>query len=118
MTPKRKVRLLIIWILLVSKVITSHIVTQVQNSPKDRDSPMTIFEIFGGKYAMTAQAAMSGKHSGVLTKFKQNHPNIVLWHCMCHRLEQAVYDSIKAGVGNLFRTADRFETEIFSGTAL
>ena len=39
---------------------------------------------------------MVGKHSGVLTKFKQIYPNIVLWHCMCYRLELAVHDSVKA----------------------
>jgi len=39
---------------------------------------------------------MLGKSSGVGTRLKAKFPNVVLWHCLNHRLELAVGDSIKA----------------------
>ena len=55
---------------------------------------------------------MVGKHSGVLTKFKQIYPNIALWHCMCHRLELAVHDSVKAT--NQINYAQLFIEKLYS----
>ena len=39
---------------------------------------------------------MLGNKSGVLTQIKQKYPQILLWHCMCHRLELAVDDAVKS----------------------
>ena len=33
--------------------------------------------------------------SGVLTRLKQQFPRVQLWHCMCHRIELAIGDSVK-----------------------
>ena len=41
-------------------------------------------------------AAMVGKKSGVLTKLKEKFPKIMLWHCLCHRVELAVADAVEA----------------------
>jgi hypothetical protein len=41
-------------------------------------------------------STMLGKHSGVLTRIQNVYPNILLWHCMCHRVELAVGDSVAA----------------------
>ena len=41
-------------------------------------------------------SVMLGKHSGVLTKLKQKYPKIILWHCMCHRVELAIGDAVKS----------------------
>jgi hypothetical protein len=36
-----------------------------------------------------------GKQSGVLTRLKELYPQLILWHCMSHRVELAVADSTK-----------------------
>ena len=41
-------------------------------------------------------SVMLGKHSGVLTKLKQKYPKIILWHCMCHRVELAIGDAVQS----------------------
>lgn len=41
-------------------------------------------------------SVMVGKNSGVLTQLKEKYPNIMLWHCMCHRIELAVGDAVKS----------------------
>ena len=41
-------------------------------------------------------STMIGKSSGVLTRLKEVFPGIMLWHCMCHRLELAVGDAVKS----------------------
>lgn len=41
-------------------------------------------------------SVMLGKNSGVLIRLKEMFPNIVLWHCMCHRIELAVGDAVKS----------------------
>lgn len=39
-------------------------------------------------------ANMIGSKSGVLTVINQKYPNTLVWHCMCHRIELAVGDSV------------------------
>ena len=41
-------------------------------------------------------SVMLGKCSGVGTRLKSKCPNLILWHCLNHRLELAVGDSVKA----------------------
>lgn len=49
-------------------------------------------------------STMLGNKSGVLTRLKSKYPNIILWHCMAHRLELAVGDSVdKLGPVNHMR---------------
>ena len=43
-------------------------------------------------------STMIGKKTGVLTLIKEAYPNILLWHCMCHRIELAVGDAVKSTV--------------------
>ena len=38
---------------------------------------------------------MLGNYSDTLTKLKEKYPKIILWHCMCHRVELAIEDAIK-----------------------
>ena len=40
-------------------------------------------------------STMLGRRSGVLTRLKQQFPRVQLWHCMCHRIELAIGDSVK-----------------------
>lgn len=40
-------------------------------------------------------SVMLGSKSGVATRLKQSFPNIVVWHCLNHRLQLALDDSIK-----------------------
>lgn len=37
---------------------------------------------------------MVGRKSGVLTTINKKYPNTLIWHCMCHRVELAVGDSV------------------------
>ncbi|GBM27989.1 E3 SUMO-protein ligase KIAA1586 [Araneus ventricosus] len=37
---------------------------------------------------------MLGKRSGVAQKFAEKYPNIILWHCMNHKIELDVSDSV------------------------
>ena len=39
-------------------------------------------------------STMVGKKSGVTTRLQEIFPNIIIWHCMCHRLELAVGDAV------------------------
>ena len=39
-------------------------------------------------------SVMLGKNSGVGTVLKQKYPQLVLWHCLAHRLELAVSDAM------------------------
>ena len=39
---------------------------------------------------------MLKKHSGMLTRLKQKYPKIILWHCMCHRVELAIGDAVQS----------------------
>ena len=41
-------------------------------------------------------SVMQGIVRGVATKLKKRYPQIVLWHCLNHRLELAVSDTVKA----------------------
>lgn len=41
-------------------------------------------------------SVMVGSQSGVLTQLKDRYPNILLWHCLCHRIELAVSDAVKS----------------------
>ena len=41
-------------------------------------------------------STMVGSNSGVIKKLADNYPNIIPWHCMCHRVELAVGDAAKA----------------------
>ncbi|KAK9679705.1 hypothetical protein QE152_g39790 [Popillia japonica] len=45
-------------------------------------------------FACDSASVMLGKKSGVVEKLLQEFPNIVPWHCMNHRIELAVSDSI------------------------
>ena len=80
----------------LNEVTASYIATHVQNSLQlyglDHDYlRQNLVGICGDSASNTI-----GKSSGVLTKFKQIYSKIVLWHCMCHRLELTVHDSIKS----------------------
>jgi hypothetical protein len=44
-------------------------------------------------------SVMVGKHSGVLTELVRLYPNIVTWHCLCHRIELSVGDTMKDVAG-------------------
>ena len=46
-----------------------------------------------------ANSVMMGAIKGVGTILKSKYPQIVLWHCLNHRLELAVSDTIKAVSG-------------------
>lgn len=45
-------------------------------------------------FASDGASVMLGKKSGVAEKLAQNYPNIIPWHCMNHRIELAVSDSV------------------------
>jgi len=40
-------------------------------------------------------SVMVGRHSGVVTRLKQKFPKLFAWHCLNHRLELSVGDTIK-----------------------
>lgn len=46
-------------------------------------------------FASDGASVMVGKKSGVATLIKTICPNIILWHCLNHRVELAVADAIK-----------------------
>ncbi|KAK9693494.1 protein of unknown function (DUF4371) [Popillia japonica] len=55
-------------------------------------------------FACDGASVMLGKKSGVVEKLLQEFPNIVPWHCMNHRIELAVSDSISdVGAVNHFQ---------------
>lgn len=39
-------------------------------------------------------STMVGNQSGVLTRIRAKYPHVLLWHCMCHRIELAVGDAV------------------------
>jgi hypothetical protein len=45
-------------------------------------------------FASDGASAMIGSNSGVATQLVQLFPRIVLWHCLNHRLELAVKDTL------------------------
>lgn len=44
-------------------------------------------------------SVMVGKQSGVLTELATMYPNIIMWHCLCHRIELSVGDTMKDVAG-------------------
>ncbi|KAE9522689.1 hypothetical protein AGLY_016911 [Aphis glycines] len=40
-------------------------------------------------------STMLGKKAGVSTKLQSMYPNLIVWHCLNHRLELAVYGTLK-----------------------
>jgi len=38
---------------------------------------------------------MLGRKASVSTKLQSMYPNLIVWHCLNHRLELAVYDILK-----------------------
>lgn len=40
-------------------------------------------------------STMLGRRGGVATKLLQKYPNLIVWHCLNHRLELSVYDTLK-----------------------
>ena len=64
--------------------------------------------------AFTSDGAsvMLGCKSGVGTLLKKDYPPIILWHCLNHRLELAVYDSINAVSG--VNSMQAFFSEVYS----
>lgn len=72
---------------------------------------------FDGKYlkqnlvSFTSDGAnvMLGKRSGVATRFLSLYPNIIIWHCMNHRLELAIADAVSevAGVNHFQSFMDK-----------
>ncbi|XP_062376891.1 E3 SUMO-protein ligase KIAA1586-like [Sardina pilchardus] len=49
--------------------------------------------------ATDGASVLTGKRSGVITRLKQDFPKIQSIHCLCHRLELAVHDSLKLVAG-------------------
>ena len=46
-------------------------------------------------FASDGASVMLGRNSGVGTQVAIKYPNIILWHCLNHRLELSVFDTIK-----------------------
>ncbi|KAI6651795.1 hypothetical protein LOD99_5042 [Oopsacas minuta] len=46
-------------------------------------------------FACDGASVILGKHSGVGTRMAKQFPNTILWHCLNHRLELSVSDTIK-----------------------
>jgi hypothetical protein len=44
--------------------------------------------------ACDGTSAMLGRKSGVATLIMEKYPNVIVWHCLNHRLELAVGDAI------------------------
>lgn len=57
-------------------------------------------------------SVMLGKHSGVAKRFLSLYPNIIIWHCMNHRLELAIADAVSevAGVNHFQAFMDKLYT--------
>ncbi|KAK0142236.1 E3 SUMO-protein ligase KIAA1586 [Merluccius polli] len=49
--------------------------------------------------ATDGASVLTGKRSGVITRLKQDFPKMQSIHCLCHRLELAVHDSLKLVAG-------------------
>jgi hypothetical protein len=50
-------------------------------------------------------ASVMGVKSGVLTELGQTYPLNIKWHCLCHRIELSVSDTIEVVSGiNHFKT--------------
>lgn len=41
-------------------------------------------------------SVMLGRKSGVLERLREKYPRIVKWHCLCHRLELCISDTMDA----------------------
>ncbi|XP_058841147.1 E3 SUMO-protein ligase KIAA1586-like [Acipenser ruthenus] len=50
-------------------------------------------------FASDGASVMLGKKSGVAKRISDMYPNIVVWHCLNHRLELAVADSVSETTG-------------------
>ena len=50
-------------------------------------------------FATDGASVMLGSQSGVATRIQRSVPNLVIWHCMNHRLELAVGDTIEEVAG-------------------
>ncbi|KAJ8897990.1 hypothetical protein PR048_003350 [Dryococelus australis] len=63
-------------------------------------------------FASDGASVMLGKNSGVAKKLVTNYTNIVLWHCMNHRLELTLSDAVEkvSGVNNLKIFMDKLYT--------
>ncbi|XP_027132754.1 E3 SUMO-protein ligase KIAA1586-like [Larimichthys crocea] len=46
-------------------------------------------------FACDGASAMLGRKSGVATRLQQMYPELIVWHCLNHRLELAVGDTVK-----------------------
>lgn len=49
--------------------------------------------------ATDGAAVLTGKTSGVIARLKRDFPNILSIHCLAHRLELVVHDSLKVVAG-------------------
>ena len=49
-------------------------------------------------------SVMLGRNSGVSTRPKNDYPNIILWHCLNHRLQLILDDSV-----NDIKTGESFQ---------
>ena len=45
---------------------------------------------------------MQGRRSGLATRLRQNHPNIVVLHCLAHRVKLAFHDAIKKAAKKVY----------------
>ncbi|KAF3834440.1 hypothetical protein F7725_025644 [Dissostichus mawsoni] len=54
---------------------------------------------FDDDIATDGASVLTGKNSGVIARLKQDFPKIQSIHCLCHRLELAVHDSLKLVAG-------------------
>lgn len=50
-------------------------------------------------FASDGASVMLGKNSGVANKLINKYPNIIIWHCMNHRLELALSDAVDEVTG-------------------
>lgn len=57
-------------------------------------------------------AVMLGRKSGVAKLFLEKYPNLIIWHCLNHRLELCVGDTVKeiTGVNHLRTIVDKIRT--------
>ena len=55
-------------------------------------------------FTSNGASVMLGKNSGVAKRLMEKYPDIIVWHCLNHRLELAVGDAVSEVVGvNYFR---------------
>ena len=46
-------------------------------------------------YCSDGASTMLGRNSGVAARLNDRYPNIIIWHCLCHRVQLALDDAIK-----------------------